>query len=132
MDPPTGAVELVLCGRTADPPGGVELIESLARLPGVTSLAVSVTPKRSSYLLTPPFTLLAGSGRTPFTLKGGTTLWLSPGSFFQTSHEGAQQLVDRVEAFWPVGKVKLMADLYGGAGLFARALTGRWTKALVV
>ena len=132
VDPPTGAVELVLCGRTEDPPGGLELIESLARLPGVRTLAVSVTPKRSSYLLTPPFKLLAGSGRTPFTLNSGSTLDLSPGTFFQTSHEGAEQLVQRVAALWPEEKVGLMLDLYGGAGLFARALAPRWKKALVV
>ena len=132
VDPPTGAAELVLCGRTTEPPGGQELCDALARLPGVNTLAVSAQPNRSSYLLTPPYTLLAGAERTPFTLNNGTVLWLSPGAFFQTSHHGAEQLLTRVEALWPPGKAALMADLYGGAGLFARALASRWDKALVV
>jgi len=132
VDPPTGAAEIVLCGRTTEPPGGQALCDSLARLPGVNTLAVSAQPKRSSYLLKPPYALLAGAKRTPFTLKNGTVLWLSPGTFFQTSHLGAELLLERVAALWPAGKVDTMADLYGGAGLFARALSSRWKKALVV
>lgn len=130
VDPPTGAAEVILCGRSAEPPGGNDLVDALGRLPGVETLAVSVAKKRSSYPLVPPFVLLRGTGTTRFTL-GERTFRLSPGTFFQTSHEGAERLLAQVEALMP-DKVRLMADLYGGVGVFARALSGHWKKALVV
>ncbi len=130
VDPPTGAVELILCGRTPEPPGGNNLVDALGRLPGVNTLAVSSAPKRSSYPLNPPFNLLRGRGVTPFTLQGKSYA-LSPGTFFQTNLEGAELLLAQVEELMP-SKVRFFADLYGGAGVFARALASRWEKALVV
>ena len=52
---------------------------------------------------------------------GGHTFTISAGSFFQTRPDGAEQLVqlvrDGVESFH--GPSEVLADLYGGVGLFA-------------
>jgi len=130
VDPPTGAAEIILCGRTPEPPGGAELVDAMGRLPGLCTLAVSAAKKRSSYPVAPPFELLRGDGHTPFTLAGKQYM-LSPGTFFQTNHEGAERLLHKVTRLMPK-QAGLMLDLYGGAGIFARALAGRWRKAIVV
>ena len=60
----------------------------------------------------------------------GQSFRLSPGSFFQTSHEGAELLVKKVLALMP-DHMRCMADLYGGVGIFARVSQKRWKRAIV-
>ena len=62
---------------------------------------------------------------------GGEEFHLSPGSFFQTSAQGAELLVDHVLDMMPES-FDCLADVYGGVGVFARLSQKRWRRALVI
>ena len=62
---------------------------------------------------------------------GGEAFHLSPGSFFQTSAQGAELLAQVVLSMLPESFDSLV-DLYGGVGVFARLSASRWNKAWVV
>ncbi|MEL6179419.1 MAG: 23S rRNA (uracil(1939)-C(5))-methyltransferase RlmD [Myxococcota bacterium] len=128
-DPTAGMAELTLLANTPQLPGGRALAEQLAMLPGVAGVHLSVNPERSSYLLGEQFVFLAGHRRTVFHV-GGDAFHLSPGSFFQTCAEGAELLAQTVLTMLPE-QIDLLADLYGGVGVFARLSAPRWRRALV-
>jgi 23S rRNA (uracil1939-C5)-methyltransferase len=130
VDPATGRAELTLSGRTARVPRGKRLVGQLNMIPGVSSVALSVNPRRSSFPLEGPPQVLAGSGRMTFSLAG-QQLRLAPGTFFQTSAAGAELLVRQVLELLPP-RISLLADLYGGAGTLSLAARDRWQRALVV
>ena len=129
VDPDSGATELVLCGRSPSIPGGDGVAARLLELPGISSVHVTAQFKRTGYLLGEEFKLVAGRRRTVFGLLG-EEFHLSPGSFFQTSHEGAALLGALVREFSP-DAVRTFADLYGGVGVFTRLLSGRWRRAII-
>ena len=130
VDPTSGQSELTLCGRTERVPGGEPMLNKLRALPSVTTVALSVCSERSSYPMVPPVKTLAGRGRTTFTL-GGQQFELSPGTFFQTSAEGAELLAQQVLELLPQ-QLDTLADLYAGAGIFTCLSHGRWQRALVL
>ncbi|MCK5798608.1 MAG: 23S rRNA (uracil(1939)-C(5))-methyltransferase RlmD [Deltaproteobacteria bacterium] len=129
VDPSRGAAEITLLGRNARPPGRATFAEQLGALPGVEGVHLNVNPRRSSYALGDAFVHLAGAPRMTFTLAGHA-FRLSPGSFFQTSHEGAEVLAAAVLELLPE-EMRCLADLYGGVGVFSRLTVGRWERALV-
>lgn len=130
VDPRSGGGELTLVGRDAKLPGGEGLATALAALPLLQSVHLSINPARSSYLMGEELVHLAGGRRMRFSLLD-LELSLSPSSFLQTCHEGAERLIERVLALLP-SRCERLVDLYGGVGIFARAATGRWQQATVV
>ena len=130
VDPRSGGAELILSGRNDQIPGGKELITRLMGIPSVKTLALSVCRERSSYPMQPPLKVIAGNRRNTFHL-GGQRFELSPGTFFQTSSEGAELLAQQVSDLLPPW-MECMADLYGGAGIFSCLNQDRWEKAIVV
>ncbi len=129
VDPQSGACEVVLCGRTPKVPGGHGVVERLASLPGLSGLHVTAQPRRTSYLLGDDFKLLSGRRRIVFHLLG-EEFHLSPGAFFQTSHQGAELLGELVREKLPEN-IGLLADIYGGVGVFTRLLAERWNRAVI-
>lgn len=129
VEPSKGLAEVALFGRTPRLPGKPRLAERLTALPGIHSLFVSVNPTRSSYLAGQEYKLMAGARRTPFVVAGETFV-LSPGTFLQTCPEAADLLVAQVLESLPT-RIRCLADLYGGAGLFARLAASRWQRAIV-
>ena len=129
VNPATSSSELVLSGRTKRLPGGEQLVTRLMAVPTVQSLALAVNAERSSYPMAPPLKLLAGKRRTTFTLLD-QQFELSPGTFFQTSMQGAELLARQVLEQLPPW-MECLADLYGGAGVFSLLSQGRWERAIV-
>lgn len=129
VDPATGQTELILAGRSTRL-AGKRTAERLAGLPGLSSVYLSASEKRSGYLIGDQLKQLSGRRRTVFTL-GGESFHLSPGSFFQTSHAGAELLVEAVLRALPKS-VGSLADVYGGVGVFTRLTADRWGRAVIV
>jgi len=129
VDPHHRSSEVTLVGRTTRVPGGTRLVERLSQLPDVHGLHLNVSPTRSSYLLGETYHRLHGNRRTPFRLSN-QSFQLSPGTFWQTCAESAEALVQRVLDALP-REIELLADLYGGAGVFTRLTSGRWQRAIV-
>lgn len=129
IDPIRSRGEITLLGKTEQLPRGPALAEQLASLPGVDAVHLSISPKRSSYPLSDVMVHLAGGKRTVFTLAG-QSFPLSPGTFFQTCHEGAELLAELVLELLPT-RFDCLADVYGGVGVFSRLTAGRWERAVV-
>ena len=130
VDPGSGSAELVLAGRTHKLPGKGKVAEKLLAIPGVVGVHLSPSETRSSYLLGERFRCVAGRKRLAVHLLG-REFQLSPGSFFQTSHEGATHLAETVLSMLP-DRMETLADIYGGVGVFARLTSERWKRALVL
>jgi 23S rRNA (uracil1939-C5)-methyltransferase len=128
-DPPSGQCEVTLIVRSERAPVKPHFVKHIAALEGVAGVHLAINPQRTSHLFGEQFVHLAGHKRTIFHV-GGEALHLSPGTFLQTNHEGAEQLAEVVRGFLPA-QVKLLADLYGGAGVMSRLTQGRWSQALV-
>jgi 23S rRNA (uracil1939-C5)-methyltransferase len=131
VDPPSGEVELTLSGRSYPMQGGEALVKRLCRIPGVVSVHLATHPRRTSYPMEPPLKRLAGRRRMTFTL-GGQRFKLSPETFFQTSSEGAELLLEQVRQLLPEAPIQSFADLYAGAGLLALLTRERWRRGVVV
>ncbi len=130
VDPTTGSAELVLAGRTHKLPGKGKVADRLLAIPGVVGVHLSPSETRSSYLLGDRFRCVAGRKRLAVQLLE-QEFQLSPGSFFQTSHEGATRLAETVLAMLPE-RMETLADIYGGVGVFARLTKNRWRRAMVL
>jgi 23S rRNA (uracil1939-C5)-methyltransferase len=127
-DPHDHQSEITLLGSKQDVPKA--LTDQLAAIPSVVGVHNCVSRERSSYPLDGEFFLLAGQPRMPF-YTHQQRFDLSPGSFVQTTSEGADLLATTVLDFLPE-TIDGLADLYGGVGLFSRLSRARWARALVV
>jgi len=128
VDPASGQSELTLCGKDARVPR--TLVTRLAQMGTVNSVVLCVSPMRSSYPLDGTFKVLSGARRMRFSVSG-TEFSLSPETFFQTSAEGVELLVKHVLQLLP-SRMRTLADLYGGAGIFSILSRRRWRHAVVV
>ena len=104
---------LVLNGRRLPKPE--VLIERLKKVPGFTTLVISVNTKVGNAVLGDEFVTLYGPGYIEDTLCG-LNFRLSPRSFYQVNHHQAQRLyeaaIDRAE----ITKNDTVLDLYCGVG----------------
>ena len=111
---------LVLNGRRLPKPE--VLIERLKKVPGFTTLVISVNTKVGNSVLGDEFITLYGPGYVEDTLCG-LTFRLSPRSFYQVNHHQAQRLyqaaIDRAE----ITKNDTVLDLYCGVGTITLAMT---------
>ena len=110
---------LVLNGRRLPKPE--VLIERLKKVPGFTTLVISVNTKVGNSVLGDEFITLYGPGYVEDTLCG-LTFRLSPRSFYQVNHHQAQRLyqaaIDRAE----ITKNDTVLDLYCGVGTITLAM----------
>ena len=110
---------LVLNGRRLPKPE--VLIERLKKVPGFTTLVISVNTKVGNSVLGDEFITLYGPGYIEDTLCG-LTFRLSPRSFYQVNHHQAQRLyqaaIDRAE----ITKDDTVLDLYCGVGTITLAM----------
>ena len=110
---------LVLNGRRLPKPE--VLIERLKKVPGFTTLVVSVNTKVGNSVLGDEFITLYGPGYIEDTLCD-LNFRLSPRSFYQVNHHQAQRLyqaaIDRAE----ITKNDTVLDLYCGVGTITLAM----------
>ena len=110
---------LVLNGRRLPKPE--VLIERLKKVPGFTTLVISVNTKVGNSVLGDEFITLYGPGYIEDTLCG-LNFRLSPRSFYQVNHHQAQRLyqaaIDRAE----ITKNDTVLDLYCGVGTITLAM----------
>jgi 23S rRNA (uracil1939-C5)-methyltransferase len=121
---------LTLVVRTDRFPGRDRVVERLAKVRGVTGVAMNVQPARGNVVLGRRTERLAGRERVLVEV-GGKRFLLSPTAFFQTNAAAAEVLVERVRAHL-AGPYRTLVDLYCGVGLFARFLTDRAARVIGV
>ena len=88
-----------------------ELVERLKKIPGFTTLVLSVNTKKGNAVLGDEFITLYGPGYIEDTLCG-LHFRLSPRSFYQVNHTQAQRLYQAATQLAAITKDDLVLDLY--------------------
>ncbi len=107
------------------------LIEKLKKLPGFTTLVLSVNTKKGNAVLGDEFITLYGPGYIEDTLCG-LNFRLSPRSFYQVNHHQAQRLYEAAIAQAEISKNDLVLDLYCGVGTITLAMASAAGKVMGV
>ena len=108
-----------------------ELLKRLKKIPGFTTLVLSVNTKKGNAVLGDKFITLHGPGYIEDTLCG-LTFRLSPRSFYQVNHHQAQRLYEAAIAQAEITKNDLVLDLYCGVGTITLAMAGAAGKVIGV
>ena len=110
---------LVLNGRRLPKPE--VLTQRLKKVPGFTTLVVSVNTKPGNAVLGDEFITLYGPGYIEDTLCG-LNFRLSPRSFYQVNHHQAQRLYEAAITRAGITKEDTVLDLYCGVGTITLAM----------
>ena len=97
------------------------LIEKLHKIPGFTTLVLSVNTRKGNVVLGDEEIVLYGPGYIEDTLCG-LTFRLSPKSFYQVNHQQAQRLYEAAIAQAQITKNDTVLDLYCGVGTITLAM----------
>lgn len=120
---------LVVNGRSI--PKVHELVARLKKVPGFTTLVLSVNTKKGNAVLGDEFITLHGPGFIEDTLCG-LTFRLSPRSFYQVNHHQAQRLYEAAISQAEITKNDTVLDLYCGVGTITLAMASAAGKVIGV
>ena len=120
---------LVINGRSL--PHIPELIARLKKIPGFTTLVLSINTKKGNAVLGDEFVTCYGPGYIEDTLCG-LSFRLSPRSFYQVNHDQAEKLYRAAIAQAQITKDDLVLDLYCGVGTITLAMAGAAGKVIGV
>lgn len=107
------------------------LIERLKKVPGFTTLVLSVNTRKGNAVLGDKFVTLYGPGYIEDTLCG-LNFRLSPRSFYQVNHHQAQRLYRAAIEQAGITKNDLVLDLYCGVGTITLAMASAAGKVIGV
>lgn len=99
-----------------------ELLERLKKIPGFTTLVLSVNTRPGNAVLGDEFIALHGPGYIEDTLCG-LTFRLSPRSFYQVNHHQAQELYNAAITAAGITGEDTVLDLYCGVGTITLAMS---------
>ena len=108
-----------------------ELVERLKKIPGFTTLVLSVNTKKGNAVLGDKFITLFGPGFIEDTLCG-LNFRLSPRSFYQVNHHQAQRLYQAAIDQAAITNEDLVLDLYCGVGTITLAMAASAGKVIGV
>ena len=120
---------LVINGRSI--PKAHELVVRLRKIPGFTTLVLSVNTKKGNAVLGDEFLTIYGPGYIEDTLCG-LTFRLSPRSFYQVNHHQAQRLYEAAIRQAQITKEDTVLDLYCGVGTITLAMASAAGKVIGV
>ena len=108
-----------------------ELLKRLKKIPGFTTLVLSVNTKKGNTILGDKFITLHGPGFIEDTLCG-LNFRLSARSFYQVNHHQAQRLYRAAIEQAEITKDDLVLDLYCGVGTITLAMASAAGKVMGV
>ena len=120
---------LVINGRKI--PHEQDLLDRLKKIPGFTTLTLSVNTKPGNTILGDETITLYGPGCIEDTLCG-LNFRLSPRSFYQVNHHQAQRLYEAAISQAEITKEDTVLDLYCGVGTITLAMAGAAGKVIGV
>ena len=120
---------LAVNGRSI--PKAHELIGRLKKIPGFTTLVLSVNTRKGNAVLGDEFITLFGPGFIEDTLCG-LNFRLSPRSFYQVNHTQAQRLYEAAISQAEITKEDTVLDLYCGVGTITLAMAAAAGKVIGV
>ena len=107
------------------------LLARLKRIPGFTTLVLSVNTRKGNAVLGDKFVTLYGPGYIEDTLCG-LNFRLSPRSFYQVNHHQAQRLYETAIEQAGITKNDTVLDLYCGVGTITLAMASAAGKVIGV
>lgn len=107
------------------------LLTRLQKIPGFTTLVLSVNTKKGNAVLGDKFVTLYGPGYIEDTLCG-LSFRLSPRSFYQVNHHQAQRLYETAIQAAGITKNDTVLDLYCGVGTITLAMASAAGKVIGV
>ena len=107
------------------------LLSRLQKIPGFTTLVLSVNRSRGNAVLGNRFVTLYGPGYIEDTLCG-LNFRLSPRSFYQVNHHQAQRLYETAISLAGITKNDTVLDLYCGVGTITLAMASAAGKVIGV
>ena len=107
------------------------LLSRLQKIPGFTTLVLSVNTKKGNAVLGDKFVTLYGPGYIEDTLCG-LNFRLSPRSFYQVNHHQAQRLYETAIEKAGITKNDTVLDLYCGVGTITLAMASAAGKVIGV
>ena len=107
------------------------LITRLQKIPGFTTLVLSVNTKKGNAVLGEKFITLYGPGYIEDALCG-LNFRLSPRSFYQVNHHQAQRLYETAISLAGITKEDTVLDLYCGVGTITLAMASAAGKVIGV
>ena len=108
-----------------------ELLTRLKKIPGFTTLVLSVNTKQGNAVLGDEFITLYGPGYIEDTLCD-LSFRLSPRSFYQVNHDQAERLYNAAISQAEITKNDTVLDLYCGVGTITLAMAGAAGKVIGV
>ena len=120
---------LVINGRSI--PKAHELVARLKKIPGFTTLVLSINTKKGNAVLGDEFLTIHGPGYIEDTLCG-LNFRLSPRSFYQVNHHQAQRLYEAAISQAAITKNDTVLDLYCGVGTITLAMASPAGKVIGV
>ena len=127
----SGQILVCLVGNGDRLPRAEALVEQLKKIPGFTTLVLSVNTKKGNAVLGDKFITLWGPGFIEDTLCG-LNFRLSPRSFYQVNHHQAQRLYRTAIDLAGMTKDDLVLDLYCGVGTITLAMAASAGKVMGV
>ena len=107
------------------------LLDRLKKIPGFTTLVLSVNTRRGNAVLGDRFITLCGPGYIEDTLCG-LSFRLSPESFYQVNHAQAERLYESAIGLAGITKDDTVLDLYCGAGTITLSMASAAGKVIGV
>ena len=120
---------LVINGRSI--PKAHELVGRLKKIPGFTTLVLSINTRKGNAVLGDEFVTIHGPGYIEDTLCG-LNFRLSPRSFYQVNHHQAQRLYEAAISQAEITKDDTVLDLYCGVGTITLAMASAAGKVIGV
>ena len=127
----SGQVLVCLAVNGRKLPHAEDLLLRLKKIPGFTTLVLSVNTKQGNAVLGDEFITLHGPGYIEDTLCG-LNFRLSPRSFYQVNHHQAQRLYSAAISQAEITKNDTVLDLYCGVGTITLAMAGAAGKVIGV
>ena len=112
-------------------PKAHELVARLKKIPGFTTLVLSINTKKGNAVLGDEFLTIHGPGYIEDTLCG-LNFRLSPRSFYQVNHHQAQRLYEAAISQAEITKNDTVLDLYCGVGTITLAMASAAGKVIGV
>jgi 23S rRNA (uracil1939-C5)-methyltransferase len=126
--------EIMLCivCKNENLPYKKELTESLVEnFPKITTVVLNINKKDTNVILGDKNIILYGSGKITDTLCG-VKLEISPASFYQVNHDGAENLYKIAKNALALKKSDILLDLYCGTGAIGLSMADSVQKLIGV
>lgn len=127
----SGEIMVCLVINGENIPKAEELISEVSKISGVKSIVLNINTKNTNVILGENVKVLWGSEKISDTLCG-VEIELSPLSFYQVNHDGAQLLYKKAAEYACLSGNETVIDLYCGAGTIGLSMAHKAKKVIGV